>query len=70
MFCYKLCLFGLKNIGATYQLMVNKVFKHQLRRIIERCTDGMSMNNMTFEKHLLSPFVPHFTLSYHALCKG
>lgn len=27
-YCYKIMFLGLKNFGATYQRIVNKVFKH------------------------------------------
>jgi len=44
--------FILKNVGATYQRMVDKVFKHQLGRIIEGYVDDMLVKSMTFEQHL------------------
>ena len=34
-YCYKVIPFGLKNVGATYQRMVNKVFAHQIGRNME-----------------------------------
>ncbi|KAJ6860443.1 hypothetical protein NC651_036740 [Populus alba x Populus x berolinensis] len=48
----RVMLFGLKNAGATYQRMVDKVFKHQLDRIIEGYVDDMLVKSMTFEQHL------------------
>jgi hypothetical protein len=38
-YCYRVMPFGLKNVGATYQKMVDKVFKHQLGRIMEGYMD-------------------------------
>jgi len=40
--------FGLKNVGATYQRMVNQIFKNQLGRIMEEYVDDMLVNSMTF----------------------
>jgi len=42
-------LFGLNNAWATYQRMINKVFKKQLGKIME----GMLAKSMTFEQHIL-----------------
>jgi len=44
--------FGLKNTGSTYQKMVNKVFKHQIRTNMKAYVDQMLVKNMTFEQHL------------------
>jgi hypothetical protein len=41
--------FGLKNVGATYQRMVNQIFKNQLGRIMEEYDDDMLVKSMTFE---------------------
>nr|XP_025703765.1 uncharacterized protein LOC112805620 [Arachis hypogaea] len=40
-FCYKVIPFGLKNAGATYQRLMDKVFKNQIGRNIEIYVDDM-----------------------------
>ena len=37
LFCYKVMSFGLKNAGATYQRLMNKMFTHQIGRNISLC---------------------------------
>ncbi|XP_065026156.1 uncharacterized protein LOC135650602 [Musa acuminata AAA Group] len=51
-YCYKVMPFGLKNAGATYQRMVDKLFKHQLGRNIEVYVDDMIMKSKTASTHL------------------
>ncbi|KAL0302628.1 UNVERIFIED_CONTAM: Retrovirus-related Pol polyprotein from transposon.6 [Sesamum angustifolium] len=41
MFCFVAMPFGLKNAGATYQRLVDKIFRHQLGRNMEVYVDGM-----------------------------
>ena len=40
-FCYDVMSFGLKNVGATYQRLVTKVFRPLLGKTIEVYIDDM-----------------------------
>ena len=39
LYCYKVMPFGLKNVRATYQRLVNKMFSKQIKRNIEVYVD-------------------------------
>ena len=41
LYCYKVMPFGLKNIGTTYQRLVNKMFSKQIGRNMEMYVDDM-----------------------------
>ena len=41
LYCYKVMPFRLKNTGATYQRLVNKMFSKQIRRNMEVYVDDM-----------------------------
>ena len=41
LYCYKVMSFGLKNAGATYQRLVNKMFNRQMGRNMEVYVDDM-----------------------------
>lgn len=45
MYCYMVLPFGLKNAGATYQRIVNKIFKNQISRDLEVYVDDMIAKN-------------------------
>nr|KYP75017.1 Retrovirus-related Pol polyprotein from transposon 17.6 [Cajanus cajan] len=51
-FCYKVMLFGLKNVGATYQRLMDKVFEGQIGRNIEIYVDNMVVKSNSVPDHL------------------
>ena len=52
LFCYKVMPFGLKNAGATYQRLMNKMFAHQLERNVEVYVDDMLVKSVHENDHL------------------
>ena len=52
LFCYKVMPFGLKNTGATYQRLVNHMFRPQIGRNVEVYVDDMLMKSLDEGKHL------------------
>ncbi|XP_031127529.1 uncharacterized protein LOC116029621 [Ipomoea triloba] len=50
-FCYVVMAFGLRNSGATYQRMVNKLFKGLLGSTIEAYVDDMLVKSRSKETH-------------------
>ena len=52
LFCYKVMLFGLKNAGATYQRLVNHMFRPQIEQNVEVYVDDMLVKSLDEEKHL------------------
>ncbi|GKA22331.1 reverse transcriptase domain-containing protein [Tanacetum coccineum] len=50
-FCYKKMLFCIKNAGATYQSLVDKVLSHQIRRNLEAYIDDIVIKS-TSEKEM------------------
>lgn len=44
--------FGLKNAGATYQRLVNKIFKDQIRRSMEVYMDDVLVKSREFDQHI------------------
>ncbi|CAL8162548.1 unnamed protein product [Prunus armeniaca] len=51
-YCYKVMPFGLKNAGATYQRLVNKIFKEQIGRTMEVYMDDMLVKGPKCADHL------------------
>ena len=53
LFYYKVMPFGLKNAGATYQRLVNKMFHDQIGRNVEVYVDDMLVKSKNDEDHLI-----------------
>ena len=51
-FCYKVMPLGLKNAGATYQRLVNKMFADYLGDRMEVYIDDMLVKSLLAEQHL------------------
>ena len=51
-FCYLVMAFGLKNIGATYQHLVNKIFKNLIGKTMEVYVDDMLVKSLDKADHL------------------
>ena len=52
LFCYKVMPFGLKNAGATYQRLVNHMFRPQIGRNVEVYVDDMLVKCIDEGSHL------------------
>jgi hypothetical protein len=50
-FCYKVMPFGLKNAGATYQRLMDKVFKNEIGKTIDVYVDDMVVKSAREEDH-------------------
>ena len=51
-YCYRVMPFGLKNAGATYQRLVNRMFQKQIRTSMEVYIDDMLVKSSTAELHI------------------
>nr|KYP33430.1 Retrovirus-related Pol polyprotein from transposon opus [Cajanus cajan] len=52
-YCYQVMPFGLKNAGATYQRLMNKVFQHQIGRNMEVYVDDMVVKSRDLDRHVV-----------------
>ncbi|KAI5325535.1 hypothetical protein L3X38_034609 [Prunus dulcis] len=52
LYCYNVMPFGLKNAGATYQRLVNKIFAGYIGNIMEVYVDDMLVKSRTADDHL------------------
>ena len=52
LYCYKVMPFGLKNAGATYQRLVNAMFKLQIGKTMEVYVDDMLVKSKRAIDHI------------------
>ena len=52
LFCYRVMLFRLKNAGATYQSLMNKMFTHEIGRNVQVYVDDMLVKSLREKDHL------------------
>jgi hypothetical protein len=52
LYCYKIMPFGLKNIGAMNQRLVNKMFQKQNGRNVEVYVDDMLVKSIQATEHI------------------
>lgn len=52
LYCYKVMPFGLKNAGATYQRLVNKMFADFIGKTVEVYVDDMLVKSLKARDHV------------------
>jgi hypothetical protein len=67
LYCYKMMPFGLKNAGATYQRLVNKMFRDQIGRNIEVYVDDMLVKSIRTASHIADLRETFGTLRSHKM---
>ena len=56
LYCYKVMSFGLKKVGATYQCLVNMIFKEQIAKTMEVYVDDILVKSKTTANHVAHLF--------------
>ena len=67
LYCYKVMPFGLKNAGATYQKLVNKIFQDQIGRNMKVYVDDMLVKSIEAEEHIKDLQEAFGTLKKHRM---
>jgi hypothetical protein len=67
LYCYKMMPFGLKNAGATYQMLVNKMFRDQIGRNVEVYVDDMLVKSIRTASHIADLRETFETLRSHKM---
>lgn len=52
LYCYNIMSFGLKNAGATYQRLVNRIFAKHIDSTMEVYVNDMLVKSQTADQHL------------------
>ena len=52
MYCYNVMTFDLKNVGATYQRMMSRVFEPLLGKTVEAYADDIMLKSKSQGDHL------------------
>ena len=52
LYCYKVMPFGLKNVGATYQRLVNMMFKEHIGKMMKVYIDDMLVKSKVASDHV------------------
>ena len=53
LYCYNIMSFGLKNVGATYQRMVTKIFRPLIGKSVEVYIDDMLVKSKELPDHTM-----------------
>ena len=67
LYCYKVMHFGLKNTRATYQWLVNKMFRDQIRQNMEVYVDNMLVKSVLLTDHMRDLWEAFQTLNRYRL---
>lgn len=54
LYYYKVMLFGLKNVGATYQRLVTKMLREEIGKSMEVYVDDMLVNSKKGTDHIFN----------------
>ncbi|KAL8125842.1 hypothetical protein AgCh_013223 [Apium graveolens] len=66
-YCYLVMAFGLKNAGATYQRLVNKIFKDLIGKTMEVYVDDMLVKSLVKTDHITHLREAFEVLRYHKM---
>jgi len=58
-FCYEVMPFGLKNVGATYQRLMDRIFRKQIGKTMEVYVDDMIVKFDSVEQHATEQWEQH-----------